>query len=177
MKKLYILRHAKAGNKGTKKILDDHERPLSKKGLDSCKLIAKHLKKHKEKPALAISSTAKRTRKTFENVFKDYPPPPEVEFTPRLYLAGADDIISVINEVEDSIKSLMVIGHNPGLHELCLELAGGGDKALIRAVQEYFPPGSLAVYEIDEESWEDVGSKSGKLVEFTTPKNLTPGVD
>ncbi len=177
MKKLYILRHAKAGSKGTKKILDDHDRPLSKKGLDSCKLIARHLKKHKEKPALVISSTAKRTRKTFENVFEGYPPPPEIEFNPRLYLAGAEDIITVINEVDDSIPSLMIIGHNPGLHELCLELADGGDRALIRAVQSYFPPGSLAVYEIDEKSWSDVGRKSGALIEFTTPKNLTPGVD
>jgi len=173
MKKLYILRHAKAG-KSNKKILDDHERPLTRKGLNSCKLIAAYLRENKEKPEVVICSTALRTRKTFENVFKDYLPKLKAEFEPRLYLASTADIFSLVNETDDAVKSLMVIGHNPSLHEFSLQLMGEGERPLVRKLKDCFPPGALAIYEIAEKSWSDVGRKSGNLSAVVIPKNLTP---
>ena len=66
----------------------------------------------------------------------------------------------------------MVIGHNPGMHELALMLAGSGDKASRKALEDNLPTAGLAVLDFDIDDWTDVAFRRGKLVLFTSPKLL-----
>jgi phosphohistidine phosphatase len=69
-------------------------------------------------------------------------------------------------------KRLMLVGHNPGMHELALALAGGGDKAGLRALADNLPTSGLAVFDFAVNDWSDVAFRRGKLVLFVTPKLL-----
>ena len=69
-------------------------------------------------------------------------------------------------------RHLMIIGHNPGLQVLGLELIGEGDPALIAALSEKLPTAGVLVITFDVKSWKDVGPRKGRLVHFATPKLL-----
>jgi phosphohistidine phosphatase len=67
---------------------------------------------------------------------------------------------------------LMVVGHNPGLHELALALAGSGDAAGRKALVDNLPTSGLAVFEFAGHDWTEVAFRRGRLVLFVTPKLL-----
>lgn len=170
MKKIYILRHAKAG-KANKKILDDHDRPLTKKGIEACALIKEFLEKNKIKPGLIHCSTAKRAKTTAE-LSLNFEEEVNIHYTSKLYLAGAGDILSIIKKTDDSFNSVMVVGHNPGLHELCLHLVKDGPREIIKGIKDFFPPGALAVFNADIKSWQDLTRRSALVTHFIAPKDL-----
>ena len=66
----------------------------------------------------------------------------------------------------------MLVGHNPGLHELALMLCGSGDDAARLALADNLPTAGLAVFEFDSDDWEDVAFRRGRLVRFVSPKLL-----
>lgn len=171
MKSIYILRHAKAG-KSNKKILDDHERPLTKKGLDACSGIANYLKKKGVKPDLIITSTAKRARKTVENVFKENLAKLKVITTARLYLARPTEIMNIVNNLDNEVSTVLVVGHNPGLHEFVLDIIEQGEKSTIRDLRDKFPPGALAALSVKAGKWNKVSKKTATLVDYTFPKSV-----
>ena len=69
-------------------------------------------------------------------------------------------------------KRLMVVGHNPGMHELALALAGSGDDAGRKALADNLPTSGLAVFDFAVDSWDDVAFRRGRLVQFVSPKLL-----
>jgi len=69
-------------------------------------------------------------------------------------------------------KRLMVIGHNPGMHELALALAGSGDAAAKKALEDNLPTAGLAIFDFAIEDWNEVAFRRGILVRFTSPKLL-----
>ncbi len=171
MRTIYILRHAKAG-KANKSILDDHERPLTKKGVDACKLLAKYVNENEIFPDMVICSTSKRTKRTAELVLKSIADKVPVHMTSKLYLASVTEIISLIRKQDDSIKKIMIVGHNPGLQELCLLLVKEGARDNIKKMKEHFPPGAMAIFEIDIKKWDEVKQRSSALKDLVLPKNL-----
>lgn len=169
MKTLCVLRHAKA-QPSNKAISDDHERPLADKGVAMCPLIAEKLKASKILVDKAICSTAVRTMQTFELTTAALKHEIPVDYLPKLYLASPEDILAEVAETDKDAKNLLVVGHNPGLHQLCAMLAKEGDKKKLKNLMDYFPPGTLAILESTASNWQNIGLQPATLVDIFYPE-------
>jgi len=167
---LSILRHAKSS--WADPDLDDHDRPLAKRGAKAIPPLAKFMHQEKLRPTLALCSGAMRTRATLTLLLSELgPPTPRIVYDETLYLASPPTLRSVISEagVEPHV---LVVGHNPGLHALALELVGDGDRKSLGMLARDFPTGALAVLSFDVEDWTGLRSARGHLEHYTTPRRL-----
>jgi len=169
-KTLYILRHAKAETGAPSQ--DDHQRVLNERGIEACDIMGKYLHRHHILPERVLCSTAERTSETWMRIQESYPRPPLVEYSEQLYLASANEILKIIAQVPDSVNSLLVVGHNPGLHQLSLKLAKAGDEKLLDILVLKFPTCSLATIGFSG-TWADLAKARGELKGFVTPKMLS----
>ncbi len=121
MKRLYILRHAKAapGEPGQ----DDHARALTLRGVADAEAVARYLNKNGAEPERVLVSTSARTVQTADLVLRELASPPRADYRDGLYLAEAGKILAMIQGLPARTGTVMVIGHNPGLEELATLLA------------------------------------------------------
>ena len=174
MRRLMLLRHAKTETDAPSG--RDQDRRLDERGHRDAAELGSWLSHHPPFPDFVQVSPAVRAKQTWElawEVMKAQVPPPQVEYVPELYGADAADILQVIRtaSVTDP-KQLMVVGHNPGMHELALALAGSGDAAGRKLLADNLPTSGLAVFEFATDDWNDVAFRRGKLVFFVSPKLL-----
>ncbi|WBT39767.1 SixA phosphatase family protein [Hyphomicrobium sp. DMF-1] len=168
---LSILRHAKSSWSDPE--LDDHDRPLAKRGAKAIPALAKFIRHEKLRPTLALCSDAMRTRATLTLLLAELgPPAPRVVYDEALYLASPEVMRTVLGQYAEDEPHVLLVGHNPGLHALALELAGDGDRKTLAALAQEFPTGALAVLTFKASSWKDITSASGHLEHFTTPRRL-----
>ncbi|MBV9139225.1 MAG: histidine phosphatase family protein, partial [Hyphomicrobiales bacterium] len=120
MKRLLLLRHAKSARPAG---VADHERPLAPRGLADARVMGAYLQQEMLLPDLALVSTSARTRQTWDLLLQGLGSVPNLRFEPRLYEASAGELASVIAEVPDEAKEVLLIGHNPGLADLAHLLA------------------------------------------------------
>jgi phosphohistidine phosphatase len=117
-----------------------------------------------------------RGRQTWEiawEAMKDLAPEPQVELVPELYGADPSRLLQTIREASATDpKRLLLVGHNPGMHELALALAGSGDAAGRKALADNLPTSGLAVFDFAADDWADVAFRRGRLALFVTPKML-----
>lgn len=166
MKKLYILRHAKAAH-NTK--IDDHERPLTLEGLENCARVADYLTKERIAPEHVMCSTAIRTRDTIATIAESYPFPSPI-YLPQLYLASAGEIFRIIGQIDDSITSVLLCGHNGGLHEFAALLAGSEARpGLLAQLRTPLPTSALVAVECATSHWQEVEVGSGSITGFYDP--------
>ena len=173
MLRLLLLRHAKAAWPGG---VLDLDRPLAKRGQEASLVMADYLKRERLLPDLVIVSPARRTHETWERV---QPIVGEIAMRTdgRIYEAPVGRLLEVVREVEPGIRTLMMIGHNPGFEELARLLIGEGDMDGILRLGQKYPTAGLAVIDFALEDWADVAHKSGRLERFVTPKSLGNGED
>jgi phosphohistidine phosphatase len=101
-----------------------------------------------------------------------------VEILPELYGADPAQLLQAIHAAcAADPQRLMLVGHNPGMHELALALTGGGDAAGHKALSENLPTSGLAVFDFAVDDWADVAFRRGRLVQFLSPKLLKQGSD
>jgi phosphohistidine phosphatase len=104
---------------------------------------------------------------------KDAVPPPQVEFLPELYGADPSQLLQTVHAASTSDpQRLMVVGHNPGMHELALALAGSGDAAGRKALADNLPTSGLVIFDFSVDHWGDAGFRRGELVLLVSPKTL-----
>ncbi len=104
---------------------------------------------------------------------KDAAPPPHVEFNPELYGADPAQLLEAVHAAAAADpKVLMLVVHNPGMHELALMLAGSGDAAGRKELGDNLPTSGLAIYDFEIDDWGDVAFRRGRLAKFVTPKLL-----
>jgi phosphohistidine phosphatase len=120
MKSLYLLRHAKSSWKDPG--LDDHNRPLNKRGRQAAKIMATYLKRSKIIPDLVICSTATRAKQTLDPIVKAINPP-KVILERKIFGGTQKELWEQLWDIHKSAKSVLLIGHNPALQNLALELA------------------------------------------------------
>lgn len=169
MKTLHLLRHAKSTRDAAG--LDDHERPLSPRGIEDGMAVAEHCAKTGIAPALILCSSAVRTRSTLA-VLLPYLPVTQILVERGLYLADAETLLARVRAVDDAVESVLVIGHNDGIHDFARLLPGhAGDPELRIRLGSKFPTGALASCTF-EGSWRQVGPGRGTLFGFVTPKDL-----
>jgi phosphohistidine phosphatase len=174
MRRLMLLRHAKTETDAPSG--RDQDRRLDDRGHTDAAEIGTWLGRHPPFPDLVQVSPAVRAKQTWELVqeaMKEHAPAPQVEFLPELYGADPAQMLQTIRtaSVTDP-KHLMVVGHNPGMHELALMLTGSGDAAGRRAISDNLPTSGLAILDFDTDDWNDVAFRRGKLVLFVSPKLL-----
>jgi phosphohistidine phosphatase len=163
MRILYVLRHAKSDwGTGEK----DFDRPLNERGRKAAKAIGKELRKRKIEPDLVLASPALRAKQTLQRVQDGYGGSFRIAEDRRIYMADSDELLEVIRSAPDDAKRLMIVGHNPGLHELVAELSGARDEV------DSFPTGALAEIEFGADSWRNLASSNGKLKELLKPRDL-----
>ena len=172
MKRLYLLRHAKAVPAEPE--LDDHARALTVRGMHDAGAMARYLRKNNFVPELMLVSTSARTRQTADLVLREIEARPD--YRESLYLAEAGKILAQVQATSSSVSGVMVVAHNPGLEDLATFLAREPVRRKERVrrdvLEEKFPTAALAVLDFDVEKWREIKPGEGALVDFVRPRDL-----
>lgn len=167
---MWVLRHAKAASQGP----DDHSRPLTARGTRQATDVGAYLAGDPlaaaPVPALVLSSSARRAVQTAELVISELGPGVELVVERALYGADADDVVEIIRGVAGDAPSVMVVGHNPTVHELALLLLDAEDYAGRARIEHGFPTAALAVAAVPADSWPRLSLGTGTLLELRTPR-------
>ncbi len=171
MRELILFRHAKSS--WTDISLDDHDRPLNARGRNAAPTMGAFMAENAITPDLILCSTSVRTRETLALAFPDPEDKrPPVIFTEEIYEAPPGVLMACVQTVDDSVRSLMVLGHNPGSQILALQLAATGEGDALRRLSGKFPTAAMARIMFEAESWRDIQNVRGHLAQFITPKQL-----
>ncbi|WP_125610200.1 SixA phosphatase family protein [Specibacter cremeus] len=168
VKRLVLMRHAKAAWP-----LDvaDHERPLAKRGHAEAPLAGKWLMDHAIVPDFILCSSALRTRQTCTWVCQqlgDKAPTPKLE--DQLYAASSSRMLSVINHVPETVRTLMVISHMPGVQDLALRLASrDSDQDAYMEMASAYPTSAFTVLEHTGE-WALLDGQDARVTKFVVPR-------
>jgi phosphohistidine phosphatase len=172
MKTIFLLRHAKSSWKD--KTIADFDRPLAKRGRRAARLLGQYLAGQQLQPAQILCSPSQRTRETLQRMEKRFDAVVPVRYEKAIYLAEAPALLRRLRRLSDSLPSVMLIGHNPGLENLAKLLTGVQADADNHAPEKY-ATGSMAVLHAEIEEWRDLGPGGAKLIAFVRPKDLTDG--
>ncbi len=176
MRQLLLLRHAKSSWDAAD--LPDRDRPLNARGRRAAGLMRQAMRDLGLEPDIVLVSSARRTQETLA-LLEPWNETPLIESLDALYLAAPEQLFATLHGVAETARSVMVVGHNPGLHELALSLIGPAglrdqDTAYREPVGEIvrgFPSGALAEFSIAG-PWSRLGEGGGRLERFLTPHGL-----
>ena len=173
MLRLMLLRHAKAV---PQKAGADHDRALAPRGLADAAALAKALADEHQIPDLVAVSDSRRTRETLTALQDAWPggslDGTRVETTGDLYHASSSTLLAAIRKLPPAVRTVMMIGHNPGIAELALSLAGYGDRYALARMMQKFPTCALAILDFDMETWQEAAIRKGRLDRFVTPADF-----
>ncbi|HEV7456008.1 MAG TPA: histidine phosphatase family protein [Roseococcus sp.] len=172
MRQLLLFRHAKSSWDDAR--LTDHARPLNTRGRKAADAMAAEMRELGLVPDVVLVSSARRTLQTLE-ALQPLEGSPIIEVMDDLYLAPWPAMLDVLRRLPQTARSAMVIGHNPGLHDLALALLGPAGAALGSAAAQRlaagFPTGALAEFTLAA-PWAQLGEGGGRLVRFLAPRDL-----
>lgn len=167
---LALLRHAKSSWDAPG--LSDFDRPLNERGRTAAPLIGKAMADLNLAPDLILCSSAKRTRQTLDLVLPELAPLPArcVQHIDDIYLGSPLRMLELIHQAPPDVSTLLLVGHNPGLHVLASSLAGSGNTSARERLVLKYPTAGLAVFDFDEAKWPGIAPGKGLLRAFITPK-------
>lgn len=148
-------------------MLDDHDRPLNRRGYTAAKAIGNWLAKHDYCPESVISSTARRTAETWDEIASACVNIDNVQFTSALYMASPQQMMTILQGCRP--QSTMLLSHNPGAAMLAEKLVNARPKHP-KFLQ--YPSAATTVIRFDVESWADITPNSGQVEAFVVPKDL-----
>jgi phosphohistidine phosphatase len=169
MLRLMFLRHAKSSWPSSG--MQDAARPLSERGQAAARLMGAYMAHHSLIPDRILCSPARRTRETWAGIASQWPADMDVVFDQRLYEATPQSILSVIR-VQHDARTLLVIGHNPGLQGAAELLIAAGDVELRERLREKFPTAALAVIDFAIDGWRTIHERSGRLDRYIVPRSV-----
>jgi phosphohistidine phosphatase len=175
MRRLLLLRHAKAERSppGGR----DEDRVLAPRGRSDAKTLGAYLARHALIPDRAVISPSARTRETWELLAAAFSPTPPASFEDGIYNASPLRVLQAIRDTAPNTDTLVVIGHNPGLHELASMLVASGDIDARERLGEEFPTSALAAISFAADDWSNIHTHGGRLEHFITPEWLARGMD
>lgn len=168
MHQLHLLRHAKSSWDDD---ADDHDRPLNRRGREAARAIGENLPKVVSGFDLVLCSSALRTRETAELALAGFKQGPKILFEDGIYLASCNALLQRVRQLNDRYDTVMVIGHNPGLHELALALAAPDSVGFSTLANGKFPTGVRCRFVIGTD-WAAIDSTRHRLVDYVTVKSL-----
>ena len=169
MKRLTVLRHAKSSWDDHN--LDDFDRPLNDRGRKAAKRIGREFKERGFRFDLVIASPAARVRETIYGLEEKFEFGASMRFDERIYLAPLELLLSVVRDLPDDIEGPLLVGHNPGLEQLTLELTAGEGRER-SSVEKGLPTAAVAVIDLPAKAWSRVEANSGTLKELILPREL-----
>lgn len=172
MRQLLLLRHAKSSWDDPQ--LSDHARPLNVRGRHAAAAMGRAMRGFGLAPELVLVSSARRTLQTLA-ALEPWDAPPVIAPLDALYLAPAADLLDVLRDAEPTVRRVLLVGHNPGLHDLAVLLAGAdlaSPDAPLRRVAEGFPSGALAELSIAG-PWRELRRNGASLTRFLAPADLS----
>lgn len=170
MLELLLLRHAKS--RWDEPGVDDHDRDLAPRGLKAARRMGELLAAEHLLPDLVLCSTAQRARHTWQIAADAAGTDPTVRFESRLYLAAPATMMAVAREFGGTAARLVLVGHDPGMHQLAIALTGQGDPTQRRHLVAKFPTGALARFQVGVERWADFAGGPCRLLGFWRPRDL-----
>jgi phosphohistidine phosphatase len=170
MHQLLLLRHAKSS--WVDAATPDRDRSLNARGRRAAVTMRRAMRDLGLTPDLILVSSAKRTMETV-NLLEPWDDTPLIEPMDDLYLASAKRLFGIVRDVAETVRSVLVIGHNPGMHELAMAVtdARASAEKLVRGVREGFPTTALAEFSIIG-PWSGLDAGGARLLRFLTPKTL-----
>jgi phosphohistidine phosphatase len=175
MRRLLLLRHAKAEPSEPAK--RDLDRVLVERGRQDAEKIGAYMASHALIPDRVAVSPAARTRETWKFAAAVLRTAPAAVPADRLYDATPDEILEVVKDTPASARTLLVIGHNPSLHELAVVLVASGDIDTRERLREGLPTSGLAVIDFAFDDWRKLHPRSGRLERFISPRSLESGAN
>ena len=163
MPKLFLLRHAESDADSGE---SDHERTLNRCGVDAAAWVGGFLEQIDAQPQLVLCSSARRALETWSGVASAWSLEGDrlVELD-ELYLATAGEMLEILRRQPVSVDSVLVIAHNPGIHELALILAGEGERDAYLLLCDQYPEAALCELAFDR-AWAEIGPGVARLVRF-----------
>lgn len=159
---LILTRHAKSSWEHPG--LEDHDRPLNKRGERSAAALGDWMRDKGWIPDEILCSSARRTRETCAGLKLGEIPTTN---TRDLYHATGNQMLRVLSRA--SGNTVLMLAHNPGIGSFAAELAGKPPKHPRFAD---FPTGATVVLEFDVDDWSRAGWRSGKVLDFAIPREL-----
>ena len=169
---LWLLRHAKAAADPPRSG-NDHDRPLAPRGRRDATALGLRLASGelgfsgRELPAIALCSTARRTTETAERVTAALAVP--IDRRRRLYYGAPADLLAEVWSMDDAVPAVLLVGHNPAIHTLALDVLSPDDAGRDAIGARGFPTCALAVCRLAGRRWRDVTEGTGRLAAFVAP--------
>jgi phosphohistidine phosphatase len=170
MRRLILFRHAKA--EASEPGMEDRARVLVERGRKDAARIGTYMASHGLTPDRVVISPAARTQETWKYASAAFKPAPGAKTADALYDATPHAIFGVIKDAPVPAHTLLVVGHNPGLHEVALMLIATGDIDARERLREKLPTAGLAIIEFAFDDWGKLHPQSGRLERFVSPKWL-----
>jgi phosphohistidine phosphatase len=167
---IYLFRHAKSSWEDPE--LEDFDRPLALRGERACESMARYIALADIRPDLVLCSAALRTDQTVEGVRPALGDQAVVKLYRGLYLAGPRAMLNRLRRTADDVHSVMLVGHNPGMRSLAMQLAGSGGEADLARLEKKFPTGALATLVFRGRSWSDLETGACKLHSLVRPRDI-----
>jgi phosphohistidine phosphatase len=162
MKTLLLMRHAKSS--WSVPGLEDHDRPLNKRGKQSAPEMGKLLRKQRLSPDLILCSTARRSRETAEAVAKACGYQGKIESQGDLYSSDAACYMDVLRHLPDQVKRVLLVGHNPEAEELLEVLTG---------IQERMTTAAIAHIDLPISHWQEMTEALDvRLLDLWRPREI-----
>ena len=172
MNMLHLLRHAKSS---AKEDLEDHERPLSRRGRKAARRIGRNLSASVAAIDLVLCSSARRTRETLDLVLDEFSSGPRTlprtSIEDELYLASREKLAGRLGRLDARNVNVLLIGHNPGLHELAIALADENSAAFRALASGKFPTAAYVSFRVPAD-WSVLSSSRHELIGYVTPESL-----
>lgn len=160
MKRLFVVRHAKSS--WTDPNLSDFDRPLNDRGLNAAPFMGELIAKKNLIPDIIVSSPAKRAIKTALLLKEASGVNADIVYDERVYEASPQTLRQVVKEIDNTCRSAMLVGHNPGIEGFIRFLTGQ---------TEPMPTAALAVIDLQIENWNETSDGGGELRTIYRPKD------
>lgn len=174
MLRLMLLRHAKTERAEPGEA--DRTRKLTKRGRADVPVIGAYMARHELVPDLALVSPATRTHETWTLLAACFAKPPEALTVERIYNANPDTLMRLIAETKKA-RSLLVVGHNPSIHDLAVRLIASGDVEARERVTEKLPTSGLVVIDLAFDEWPRLRAQAGRLERFVSPRLIAAATE
>lgn len=165
------MRHAKSAWPD----VPDHERPLAPRGRRQAPLAGAWLRRAGYIPEAVLCSTARRARQTWQLMSAELDAQVKVTEDEQIYGAPVASLLELVRQVPKSVRVLLLVGHDPGVSDLAVTLAGhssaGPSGDPLTRIREKFPTGAVAVLAF-RGAWSDLSADDAELTDFVVPREL-----
>lgn len=174
MKTVILLRHAKSD--WSDGVSRDFDRPLNDRGRRAARRIGEWARTEGLHFDVILASPAVRVTETLDEFMESYRTPVDTRWDRRIYLASSATLLDVLRDLPDEVGTALMVGHNPGMEDMVLDLVPDrGDDPLRDQVEEKYPTASVARLEFPVDRWNDA-ARPARITLFVRPRDLDPAL-